>query len=243
MNKSKLLKTSILLLIILSVNTAKATSMLDLISGASITVNDKIFTNWSFKQTASDSTFLLDAANIDVTGLPATGSNILDPGPGLAFNILNGASVTGNGSYSFLDFTIDFLASILPGSGNQFADVSLGLGGTSLAGTEDLGVFIQEDIHNAANQLIATTDVGNDILGGVESSNLNNSYLFLPADYAQSINVTKNILIWSAALGETASLTGFDQHFSQVPEPGILLLLSMGLIGASIAKKKTTIKL
>ena len=243
MNKSKLLKTSILLLIILSVNTAKATSMLDLISGASITVNDKIFTNWSFKQTASDSTFLLDAANIDVTDLPATGSNILDPGPGLAFNILNGASVTGNGSYSFLDFTIDFLASILPGSGNQFADVSLGLGGTSLAGTEDLGVFIQEDIHNAANQLIATTDVGNDILGGVESSNLNNSYLFLPADCAQSINVTKNILIWATAQGETASLAGFDQHFSQAPEPGILLLLSMGLIGASIAKKKTTIKL
>ena len=240
MNKSKLLKTSILLLIILSANTAKATSLFDLINnGASITVNDKIFTNWSFKQTASDSIFLLDAANIDVTGLPATGSNIFDPGPGLAFNILNGgASVTGNGTYSFLDFTIDFLASILPGSGNQFADVSLGLGGTSLAGIEDLGVFIQEDIHNAANQLIATTDVGHDILGGVESSNLNNSYLFLPADYAQSINVTKNILIWSAALGETASLTGFDQHFSQVPEPGILLLLSMGLIGAGIAKKR-----
>ena len=236
MNNLNLIKTGILLLIILSANGAQAQGIFlsDLINGGSITVGDKIFNNWSFTETASDNAFLLNAANIEVAGLPATGNSLLDPGPGLAFNIFNGgATVTGDGIYSYLDFTINFMASVLSGSPYGIKDVSLGLGANSLNGSHDLGVFVQEDVRNAANNLIATTDVGANVLNGALSSNLSNSTLF-PGQ--KTINVTKNVLVWSAGLGETATLNGFNQHFSQVPEPGTLFLLTIGLFGVGITR-------
>ena len=251
MNKLKLVKTGILLLTMLSATGAQAAvggiSLSDLINnGGSITVNDKIFDNWSFTLVdSSDPLISFSAANIDVTGLPTTGSSLLDPGPGLAFNILNGGtSVTGDGIYAFLDFTIGFTASVLAGSPYDIKDVSLDLTGGELSGTgnTDSGVFIQEDVYNAATK-IATTDVGLDVLDGVTSSNLSNSVGFTPQ---KSINVTKNILLWATDAGDMATLTSFNQHFSQlsqapeptIPEPAILLLLSIGLMMAAGYTKK-----
>lgn len=238
MNHLKLVKTGILLLTIFFANGAQAIPLSTLLQGGSITVNDKIFDNWSFSQVAIGSASLLDTANIDVTGLTATGSNLLDPGPGLAFSFLGGATVIGDGAYTALDFTINFMASVLSIAADhlKIKDVSLDLTGNTLSGSQDLGVFIQEDVHDAANKLIATTDVGHDILSGVESSKINGSASFAGQ---RSINVTKNVLIWATAQGETATLNGFDQHFSQVvPEPETLLLLMMGLVGTGIARMR-----
>jgi hypothetical protein len=239
MNKAKLVKTGILLLAFFTANGAQATLLTDLINGTSITVNDKIFDNWSFNQDASDAAFLLNTDNIDVTGLPATGNNLMDPGPGLAFNIINGASVTGDGIYAYLDFTINFMASVLSGSDYLIKDVSLDIAGGSLTYQSgvpnDLGMFIQEDVYDLANNLLATTDVNFDILDDVTSINTSNSTVF-PRQNA--INVTKNVLVWAVNQGDTATLDGFNQHFSQVPEPEILLMLSIGLVGAGISRMR-----
>ena len=210
MNKLKLIKTGILLLTLFSANGAQATLLSDLIQGGSITVNDKIFDNWSFTLVGySDPAFGLSAANIEVSDLTATGSGLLDPGPGLAFNIFTGAEtvggayVTGNGGYSYLDFTIGFTASVLAGSPYDIKDVSMDLTGGELSGTDntDSGVFIQEDVYNAATK-IATTDVGLAVLGGETSSNLSNSVGFTPL---KSINVTNNILLWATDVGDTGN--------------------------------------
>ncbi len=235
MNKLKLVKTGMLLLMIFTANGAQATLLSELIQGGSITVDDKVFNNWTFAQDATDAAFLLSPANIDVTGL-STGN--LDPGPGLAFNIINGATVTGDGTYAFLDFTINFMASVLSGSPYDIKDVSLEITGAQIVGSGignngNAGVFIQEDVRDTANSLLATTDVGADILNGVPSVNLSNSTLF-PKQHA--INVTKNVLLWATNQDETATLNSFNQHFSQVPEPETLLMLSIGLIGAGITR-------
>jgi hypothetical protein len=145
MNELKLIKTGILLLTMLSAAGAQATvggiSLSYLINNAgSITVGDKIFDNWSFALVStSDPAFGLSAANIYVTDLPATGSSLLDPGPGLAFNIftggqtedgaIGGAYVIGDGIFSYLDFTIGFTASVLADSPYDIKDVSLDLTG------------------------------------------------------------------------------------------------------------------
>ncbi len=235
MNKLKLLKTGILLLTLFSANGAQGISLSDLLQGSSITVNDKLFDRWTFSQTASDDTFLLNAANIEVSGLPATGTNLLDPGPGLAFDIIDGATVTGNGSYAYLDFTIGFMASVLSGSPYDIKDVSLDLLTASLSGDQNLGVSIKEDVYNTANNLLATTDVNFGLFNKNLSANFSNSIAF-PSH--KSISVTKNVLVWSTASGETATLFDFEQHFSQVPEPEVLLMLTIGLAGAGITRMR-----
>jgi len=64
------------------------------------------------------------------------------------------------------------------------------------------------------------------------------------ADFApqKEVYVSKNILVWADNAGGndpvTARLNSFDQRFSQVPEPGTWLLLSVGLMGFVFNRKR-----
>jgi len=61
---------------------------------------------------------------------------------------------------------------------------------------------------------------------------------FAPQD---DIYVTKNILVWATDPNETASLTGFSQRFSQIPEPGTLLLFVPAMAAlVAVRRRKTT---
>ena len=149
-------------------------------------------------------------------------------------------SVVGDGIYSYLDFTVNFWATVTDPN-NYIKDVSLSLVDAldNNQDAQDLGVFIKEDISDASNAFLASTDVGYNILEGVETDNPINGVSFAPQSHIQ---ISKNILVWSAGQGDTISLTSFNQHFSQdqvqAPEPPMFLLLSAGLIAAGYAKRR-----
>lgn len=210
--------------------------------GASITAGDKLFDNWSNPfYDSSVATRAFNAANILVTSLDDGGDN---PGPGLSFSVLNGElTIQGDDLFAFIDLAISFRASVLPGVGKQIKDNSLKLTAGAIQAAGDNGFYIKE--------FIGTTEGGDDLgdkevefswldesLGGnglVE--NLSDSAVFAPHS---QVWVTKNILVWATGSNETASLTGFEQRFSQqnVPEPASYGLAGLALLAAGVARRR-----
>jgi len=238
MKKPPTLRALALLLALAASGSAQATILTDLFNGGSITAGDKVFDQWTLNfQSTSDGHFV-NTNNIDVTALTDGGMN---PGPGLSFSILNNEfSVTGDAIYAFTDFTFGFHVSTL---GNlKIKGNSLGLESGSLSGiTTDLGMFIKEDVGTSAgaSDLAKNKNVEFSELVGVGStSKLLDSASFTPQD---EIFVTKNILVWATDPGETANLTGFSQRFSQVPEPGTLLLFVPAMAAlVGVRRRKAT---
>jgi hypothetical protein len=222
----------------------------DLVDGGSITAGDKVFDQWSYNYDSSylDSNFNvipIDLTNIQVLPLSDGG---MDPGPGLSFNILNGAlDVTGDGTfdpsgiYTFKDLTLSFHVSTV---GNlKIKDNTLTLSGHSLSVVnQDLGMYIAEDIGSTSGgsdlgtKSVERSGMVDPITGSLlQTSILSDTASFLPQD---QIFVTKNILVWATDPQETASLTGFTQRFSQVPEPGTLFLLAPAVVGLLAMRRK-----
>jgi len=244
MKKPPPLRALALLLALAASGSAQAIPLTDLLAqGGSIMAGDKLFDQWTSSQVTSGR-HTVNTDNIDVTALTDGGMN---PGPGLSFSILNNEfSVTGDGIYAFTDFTFGFHVSTL---GNlKIKDNSLNLVGGVLSGmTSDLGFYILEDVGTSAGASNLGTknveyswlfDDPNNPGNPLFTSKLSDSASFTPQD---EIFVTKNILVWATDPGETANLTGFSQRFSQVPEPGTLLLFVPALAAlVGVRRRKAT---
>ena len=233
-------KTLLTLALALAAGGAQAISMTELQDNGSITVGDKLFSDWSEVYfDSSDPARTVDTDNIEVVGIDDGGDY------GLKFSILDGEfNVTGDGTYAYLDYTFGFKVTATD-PGMQITDATMGnviasYGWTAGAGeTEDAGSFILESVG---------TEMGADDLGilDVEFSYLagtgQTAKLADSADFGprQSVYVTKNILVWATAATDNAGLHGFDQRFSQtgVPEPSILGLLGLGLLGLGFARMR-----
>ena len=234
------------LLLALSAGGAQAIPLSDLLAGQSITAGDKVFDQWRLiSETNSD--FLappIDASGIDVQPLNDGG---MDPGPGLLFTISNGAfDVTGDGIYAFIDYMIGFRVTAPAGIGIK--DNSLQITNGFVTNSGDNGMYIQEFAGTAPNLV---DDPGNTSLPdlsvtstefswldpGPAFSDLTDSATFAPTN---SIYVSKDILVWASDVNETASLTGFEQRFSQtpIPEPSTVLLLGAGIAGLGLSRRK-----
>jgi len=224
-------------LVLAAAGVAQAISLTDLINGGSIQVNDKLFDDWQVLFEDTSDFHAVNTDNIEVSGLVDGG---LDPGPGLQFDILNNEFfVPGDGIYAYIDFQFGFHVSVLDPA-YKIKDNSLSIGSAGLYNiTDDLGIFILEDIFDAAGNLLGTEDVEFSQLvdvGGV--TDISDSATFDPQS---EVWVTKNILVWATDVNETAGLEGFSQRFSQVaavPEPSTWLLMGLGLVGLMGAGRK-----
>jgi hypothetical protein len=231
-------KTLLTLALALAAGGAQAISMTALLDDGSITVGDKLFSNWSEVYfDSSDPARAVDTDNIEVVGIDDGGDY------GLRFSILDGEfSVTGDGVYAYLDYSFGFSVTVL-NPNLRIKDNSLLLTGGSIQSLGDNGFYILENIGTEAEADDLGTkevefswlDPSLDGPGLIEE--LSDSAEFLPQS---EIWVTKNILVWATGANETANLTGFEQRFSQtgVPEPSILGLLGLGLLGLGFARMR-----
>ncbi len=206
-----------------------------LLNGGSITAGDKLFDQWELF--LDDSEFGVNTDLIEVIALNDGG---LDPGPGLHFEVFGDTlSVDGNGFYNYLDFQFGFRVEVLDPD-LMIKDNSLAITGASLTDVGDLAsVFINEFVHAdlARTQEIGFKEVEFSRVGGVPTDNLTDSAVFNPV---KELWVTKNILLEAGDFGERATLISFEQRFSQtsIPEPGSLVLLSLGLLGVFARKNQ-----
>jgi len=172
--------------------------------------------------------------NIDVTG-------VVDGG--LQFSVSAGElDVTGDGIYAYIDFQFGFHVAILDPL-YKIKDNSLAIESAGLLNiADDLGMFILEDIFDAAGNLLGTKDVEfSDLAPDPVLFDLTDSATFDPQS---EIWVTKNILVWATDPGETASLQSFSQRFSQmpIPEPSTWLLMGLGLAGLMGVGRKVAVR-
>ncbi len=213
---------------------AHAASLNDLIGGGSISSNDVLFDRWSVVFQDSSTGDVPDYNNIDIN---SSGSNT-----GLGFNLNGEMNVTGDGVFAFSDLTVGFWAS---STTESIADISLGLGDVLLSftgdGSEDLGVFIKEDIYDAfGGTLLASMDVEHSQLAGALTDDPLASSLFAEHD---EVYIEKNILVWAVNEGDSASLSTFNQTLNQpVPEPSAWVLVIIGLISSSLTRRRFSMR-
>lgn len=239
--KRILLTLSALALALSAAGSAQAVLLTDLLAGQSITANDKLFDQWSVSRyLTSDPARTFNPANINVTALNNGGMN---PGPGLSFNVLNGElNVTGDDIYAYVDLMFGFHVSVLT-PGLKIKDNSLAGYNAFYSyvpdGLNDNGSYIKEMIGTAAGLAnLGVKDVQFSILDDVQTSDLSDSAAFAPQS---EIWVTKNILVWATDSTDSAGISGFEQRFSQVPEPGTLLLFVPAMAAlVGVRRRKTT---
>lgn len=233
---------SALVLVFTTLECAQAVPLSNLFNGGSLTIGDKLFDQWTAVFQGTSDGHTINTSNIDVSTLGPVGANPLDPGPGLRFTVLNNElTVMGDGIFAYLDLKFGFRVSALD-AGFKIKDNSLVSGSSlnSLAdGNNDLGTYILETIGTAAGLAdLGSKDVEASVLNDVVTSDLIDSATFAPQ---RDIWVTKNILVWSQDMGDTAALNEFEQRFSQtqlVPEPAMLALLGVAGLAGCLTRRR-----
>ena len=206
--------------------TATAVSLQDLIDGAALTVEDKIFDSWELFFLDSSATPLPDLSQVDVVPLIDQPNN-----PGVKFNTNGQLSVVGE---NFIDLEFGFRVATLNGL-PLIKDNSLAIPEDGFSFGSDGGlIVIAEDILDASGG-----DLGDKLVEADQG--LGFFDLFDSADFPvqAEVFVEKFISIEVDSASDSVSLDMFVQRFSQIPEPaGLLLALIATVFGVSFACRR-----
>jgi len=191
--------------------------------GFACTITDKTFSNFFYSTSGSDH---MPDTSITVTPI-ATLNN-----PGLLFN----APWSVSSGLHTQDSLIGFTVQVNPGSSSLITDLTLlmfgagftGTGGVSVAETYCLGdTFADACAHGTTGTLFTFLNR--------TGSKLSDQVYF---GGVKEVDVMKDILL-SAGDSGTAVLSGVENLFSEVPEPGSLAVLGSGLfcLGSLLGKR------
>jgi len=201
---------------------AQAIPASQLFEGATLTVGDKTFTNWTLITNQGVNGGAADPAAIEVTGLSGNPAN-----PGLAYATRGLGTPFGHTGPSSINFDFSFRVSTVSRD-PLIKDNSLLLTDWIFDAGPNATIFVTETIVN-----LAATQIGQ------KSVTIpNDGSAIDPDDVANfaavsAIDVITRIAINGPDTNDGVLLMGFEQRFSQVtadaPEPGSLALLGLGL--------------
>lgn len=224
---------------------AQAITLQQLVNGETITVGDKLFSEWSLGSVTN-----VNPANIEITGIDAGTDK---PGPGLMYSFLNGElSLAGPGvEQIFFNYKVSVLDPNKWITDNSLRGDFTVTGANSTAEAHE---FIYED---AARTIAA---LGRDPINGTPSTNEKDVLWAIdttaipptPPEITQfedkidffkqykELYVTKEFSVDVSGDTGTATINNIKQNFSQTtPEPSAVLgLLAFGGLGLLSQRKK-----
>jgi hypothetical protein len=201
---------------------ARAVPLSNLFQGATITADDKLFSNFNLIGSTPTNGGVADPAQIDVTAL------VDDPlNPGIKFTAPVGALGTpfGHTGSSSILFVFQFDVATT----NQqplIKDNSLRLLSWVFDSSQLASIQVSEGVFDAAGlQLGQKNTVAKPGETPGSSPLHSDTATFTPRPF---VHVVKTILIQGPGDNDGAFLTMFEQRFSQVPEPGSVMFMLIG---------------
>jgi len=183
--------------------------------GSSCGIDDKTFSNFSYSTAGTNH---MPASSITVNPIDTPFN------PGFLFNAPWGVQA-GETQDSLIGFTV----SVNPG-GNLIKDLSLFMFGAGVLGTGQVSV---------AETYCAGDTFANGCANGTTGSlltllNSNTSILIANVTFdnpVSVVDVVKDITLLGGSDGSAALVSGVQNQFSEVPEPGSLMLFGSGIAG------------
>lgn len=203
---------------------ARAVSLAALFTGATVVADDKLFYDWTLLNLVTTNGGQADLTAIDVT--PLSGDPL---DPGVHFDAPVGALGTPfghtGGSSVLLEFSFDVQAT---SQLQLIKDNSLLLTDWVFDSGPQASISVSEEVHDVTGAPLGSKHT---IALPGEFPGIPNPNHFDVATFAphQLVHVVKHIEILGPGDNDGAFLTGFEQRFSQTPEPGSLALVGLGV--------------
>jgi len=199
--------------------TTRADFLQDLITtGGSLTVGNLVFSQFGYTPNSGDAPL---ASNISVGQIPPAGTDSFG-NFGIRFGLAGFDTPNTTATDFLITYTVTAPSALL-------RDVhllsNLSIAGTPAAGDSPFGNIV-ETVRAAGNQQVAQLSNG----VTATSSSLSSLATFSPEGPFTTIFVTKDVQLFSTP-GAITTVSFIDQAFSQVPEPGSLMLLGLGGLG------------
>ena len=194
-------------------------SLQDLITtGGSLTVGDKVFSGFGYTANGGDTPL---ASNITVGQIPPAGTDSFG-NFGIRFGLAGFDTPNGVATDFLISYTVTAPSALLT---DVHLVSNLSLAGTPAAGDHPFGNIV-ETINALGNPQIA--QINNSVTA--TSQSLTATATFNPPGPYTTLFVTKDVELFSTP-NALVTVSFIDQSFSQVPEPGSLVLMGLGGLG------------